>query len=304
MPLTPIEETLRFLDDAVSSGKIGYYGFFQLPRLAHRQGGRNAKARGYTPAGDAAAAIQPACPRYRAGDRSACQMRGWAFCHGRLLGGGWLTGKYRRDQMPTGATRLGESEARHGSYDQRNAQERTWDIIGAGGNREVQGLQHGASGARLIAARPAVTSVIPAPARRSNWRTTSVRPRSAFPTSEMSRLTEISAPHPFDYPYGVGGTNQRHRKLEGGRYQQQCVYRRRLVLQIRTPVASSNRCSCAGSMVTPIVSPPRAVPLPVSTIVSSRRRRRNEGGRTGGSDDVDGNVERPPPCRGDADTCS
>ncbi|MGO7179520.1 aldo/keto reductase, partial [Rhizobium ruizarguesonis] len=25
--LTPIEETLRFLDDAVSSGKIGYYGF-------------------------------------------------------------------------------------------------------------------------------------------------------------------------------------------------------------------------------------------------------------------------------------
>src|SRR3954447_22372319 len=25
--LTPIEETLRFLDDAVSAGKIGYYGF-------------------------------------------------------------------------------------------------------------------------------------------------------------------------------------------------------------------------------------------------------------------------------------
>ena len=26
------------------------------------------------------------------------------------LGGGWLTGKYKRDQTPTGATRLGEKE--------------------------------------------------------------------------------------------------------------------------------------------------------------------------------------------------
>jgi aryl-alcohol dehydrogenase (NADP+) len=25
--LTPLEETLRFLDDAVHAGKIGYYGF-------------------------------------------------------------------------------------------------------------------------------------------------------------------------------------------------------------------------------------------------------------------------------------
>ena len=25
--MTPLEETLRFLDDAVTAGKIGYYGF-------------------------------------------------------------------------------------------------------------------------------------------------------------------------------------------------------------------------------------------------------------------------------------
>ena len=28
------------------------------------------------------------------------------------LGGGWLTGKYQRDQRPTGATRLGEDPGR------------------------------------------------------------------------------------------------------------------------------------------------------------------------------------------------
>jgi hypothetical protein len=27
----------------------------------------------------------------------------------------------------------------------------------------------------------------------------------------------VSAPQPLDYPYGKGGINQRHRKIEGGR---------------------------------------------------------------------------------------
>jgi hypothetical protein len=34
---------------------------------------------------------------------------------------------------------------------------------------------------------------------------------------ETTRLNEISAPTPGQYPYGVNGTNQRHRKIEGGR---------------------------------------------------------------------------------------
>ncbi|MGO7135819.1 aldo/keto reductase, partial [Rhizobium leguminosarum] len=34
---------------------------------------------------------------------------------------------------------------------------------------------------------------------------------------EMARLNDVSAPQPLDYPYGKGGINQRHRKIEGGR---------------------------------------------------------------------------------------
>ena len=37
--VTPIEETLRFLDDAVSAGKIALLRLLQLPRLAGHQGG-------------------------------------------------------------------------------------------------------------------------------------------------------------------------------------------------------------------------------------------------------------------------
>jgi aryl-alcohol dehydrogenase-like predicted oxidoreductase len=39
----------------------------------------------------------------------------------------------------------------------------------------------------------------------------------ALSEAEMDRLNEISAPQPAEYPYGTGGTNQRHRKIEGGR---------------------------------------------------------------------------------------
>ena len=41
--LTPIEETLRFLDDAVRAGKIAYYGFsnylgWQVTKAVHLAG--------------------------------------------------------------------------------------------------------------------------------------------------------------------------------------------------------------------------------------------------------------------------
>ena len=36
--VTPLEETLRFLDDAVTAGKIALLRLLQLPRLAGHQG--------------------------------------------------------------------------------------------------------------------------------------------------------------------------------------------------------------------------------------------------------------------------
>ena len=130
--LTPIEETLRFLDDAVSSGKIGYYGFSNYVGWHIAKAAEIAKARGYT----RPVTLQP---QYSLLVRDielevvpACQDAGMGLLPWSPLGGGWLTGKYRRDHMPTGATRLGENPKRGmESYDQRNAQERTWDIIGA-----------------------------------------------------------------------------------------------------------------------------------------------------------------------------
>jgi aryl-alcohol dehydrogenase-like predicted oxidoreductase len=217
--LTPIEETLRFLDDAVRSGKIGYYGFSNYVGWHIAKASEIAKARGYT----RPATLQP---QYSLLVRdieleivAACQDAEMGLLPWSPLGGGWLTGKYKRDETPTGATRLGENPSRGmESYDQRNAQERTWAIIEMveqiAKSRDVSMAQVALA---WTAARPAVTSVILGARTRQQLADNLAAAKLTLTEGEMTRLTEISAPQPSSYPYGAGGTNQRNRKIEGGR---------------------------------------------------------------------------------------
>jgi aryl-alcohol dehydrogenase-like predicted oxidoreductase len=110
--VTPLEETLRFLDDAVRSGKIAYYGFsnflgWQLTKAVHV-----ARANGFTPpvtlqpqysllVREIESEIVPACLDADIG------LLPWS-----PLAGGWLTGKYQRDTEPKAVTRLGEDPER------------------------------------------------------------------------------------------------------------------------------------------------------------------------------------------------
>jgi aryl-alcohol dehydrogenase-like predicted oxidoreductase len=75
------------------------------------------------------------------------------------LGGGWLTGKYAKDERPTGATRLGEDPERGvEAYDKRAGAERTWAVVEA-----VQAVAEGRGASMAAVAlawvhdRPAVT---------------------------------------------------------------------------------------------------------------------------------------------------
>src|SRR3954451_10422303 len=58
------------------------------------------------------------------------------------LGGGGLTGKYTKQERPTGATRLGEDPGRGvEAYDRRSTRQRTWDVIDAVGEvAETRGV--------------------------------------------------------------------------------------------------------------------------------------------------------------------
>lgn len=217
--LTPLEETLRFLDDAVRAGKIAYYGFSNFLGWQLTKAVWQAKAEGWAPP----VTLQP---QYNLLVRDieheivpACLDAGIGLLPWSPLGGGWLSGKYKRDQMPTGATRLGENPKRGmEAYDARNAQAATWAVIGA---VEDIARARGATMAQValawVAAQPAVTSVILGARTRQQLAENLGAATLQLTADEIAALDAVSKPQMADYPYGAGGIRQRHRKLEGGR---------------------------------------------------------------------------------------
>ncbi|SEQ47115.1 Predicted oxidoreductase [Devosia sp. YR412] len=217
--LTPLEETLRFLDDAIRNGKIAYYGFSNFLGWQLTKAVWLARANGYQPP----VTLQP---QYNLLVRDieheivpAALDAGIGLLPWSPLGGGWLSGKYKRDQMPTGATRLGENPKRGmEAFEKRNAQAQTWDVIGA--VEDIARLHH-ASMAQValawVAAQPAVTSVILGARTTEQLADNLGAAKLVLSHDEIARLSAVSKPQMADYPYGDGGISQRNRKLEGGR---------------------------------------------------------------------------------------
>ncbi|MGH1549115.1 aldo/keto reductase [Leifsonia poae] len=217
--LTPIEETLRFLDDAISAGKISYYGFsnylgWQLTKAVHV-----ARAHGFAPP----VTLQPQYSLIVRGIEHevvpAALDAGIGLLPWSPLAGGWLSGKYQRDQAPTGATRLGENPTRGmEAWEARNADPRTWEIIDA---VDAVAKETGASASqvslRWLSDRPAVTSVILG-ARTTEQLEDNLGAADLVLTDEQRRrLDDASTPRTDIYPYGEQAVQQRHRKIEGGR---------------------------------------------------------------------------------------
>jgi aryl-alcohol dehydrogenase-like predicted oxidoreductase len=214
-PLTPIEETLGFFDDAVRAGKIRYAG------VSNFLGWQLQKAAMLTRLGGLAP-IVTLQPQYNLLARDiefelvdVCGNEGIGILPWSPLAGGWLTGKYQRDQMPTGATRLGE-DPRRGmeAYDTRNAQERTWRVIDAVRQvAEGRGVSMSQVALSWLADRPAVTSVILG-ARTVEQLDDNLGAAGLHLTEkETDLLTEASSPIVSDYPYGTPGVEQRSRVL-------------------------------------------------------------------------------------------
>jgi aryl-alcohol dehydrogenase-like predicted oxidoreductase len=212
-PLTPYEETLRFLDDAVRSGKVGYTG---LSNFAGWQ------LQGYVDVARRDGLPVPVTlqPQYNLLVREieweivpAAQANGLGLLPWSPLGGGWLTGKYRRDERLSGATRLGEDPDRGvEAYDRRSTRERTWQVVDA-----VQAVAEdlGVSMAQVALAwlrdRPGVTSVILG-ARTVAQLEDNLGAAAVTLSPEQARLLDVASdPEPADYPYGGPGVEQRSR---------------------------------------------------------------------------------------------
>jgi aryl-alcohol dehydrogenase-like predicted oxidoreductase len=212
-----MEETLRTLDGFVRAGKIRYYGLsnftgWQLTKAVHL-------ARALNIAGPVT--LQP---QYSLLVREieweivpAAMDAGLGLLPWSPLGGGWLSGKYRRDERPAGITRLGEDPNRGmEAYDRRGTR-RTWEVIDAvqkvARERDVSMAEVALA---WVTGRPAVTSTILG-ARTAEQLETNLRSADLRLTAEEIRtLDAASDPRATDYPYGELGVGQRDRRLPGG----------------------------------------------------------------------------------------
>ena len=203
-PQTPLTETLEALDTMVQSGRTRYVGWsnvtaWQMQRivdLCERDGLSSPIT------------LQP---QYNLLDRTIeldimpmCIASGLGLLPWSPLSGGWLTGKYRADQRPEGATRLGENPNRGvEAYDSRNV-DSTWSVLAVvediAEDRNVSVAQVALAWVRD---RPGVSSVLIGARTVEQLVDNLASTKVVLADAERGRLNEISAPGLPPYPYGM-----------------------------------------------------------------------------------------------------
>ena len=213
-PVTPLEETLRTLDGFVRAGKIRYYGFSNFTGWQLTKATLLARSLGLA----GPVSLQP---QYSLLVREieyeivpAALDAGLGLLPWSPLGGGWLTGKYRRDQRPTGATRLGEDPGRGMEAWDRRGTDRTWDVIDAAQRiADDRGVSMAEVALAWVTDRPGVTATILG-ARTLEQLDANLRAAGLHLTAEettaLDAASDLRAP---DYPYGPLGQDQRSRKI-------------------------------------------------------------------------------------------
>ena len=219
-PLTRLEETLRFLDDAVRAGKVNYVGLSNFTGWQLQKAVDTAEFRGLS----APVSVQP---QYNLLARAveweiapACQAAGLGLLAWSPLASGWLTGKYQRDKPPPAGTRVVEN-ADEGMriWNQRGQSEQTWQVLDVARKvAEERGVSIAQVAIAWLMARPAVSSVILG-ARSMDQLTDNIAAAELTLTPEETRLLDdASEPPAPDYPSGEPGQSQRSRRIRGGRF--------------------------------------------------------------------------------------
>jgi aryl-alcohol dehydrogenase-like predicted oxidoreductase len=216
-PITPIEETLAFLDDAVHAGKVNHIGLSNFTGWQLQLTVSTAQQMGVA----LPVTIQQ---QYSLLSREsewevipAALHNGVGVLPWSPLAGGFLAGKYRRGAAPGADTRAGSGNPLYQWVSAEYADaDRNWAVIDA-----VVGIAQeiGATPAQValswLADRPAVVAPITS-ARTVEHLTENLGASGLhLDATATSTLDQLSAPRPGGYPYGAFGSAQRSRNLEG-----------------------------------------------------------------------------------------
>ncbi|RFA08126.1 aldo/keto reductase [Subtercola boreus] len=215
-PLTPIEVTLRFLDDAVRAGRIHHIGLSNFTAWQMQLAISAAKALGL----NVPVTLQP---QYNLVSREiefetvpAALYNNVGLLPWSPLAGGFLSGKYQKDAKPAEGTRAGSGgpmmDHIHGDL---AAKQRNWATLDA--VRDIA-TSLGATPSQVayswVANRPAVIAPIVGARTLAQLEENLVAADLELGAEATTRLDDASAPTPNDYPYGPFGVKQRDRYVD------------------------------------------------------------------------------------------
>jgi aryl-alcohol dehydrogenase-like predicted oxidoreductase len=197
---TPVEETLRTLDDLVSAGKIRYVGFSNTPAWFTAQAHTTALLRGWTPV----TALQieySLLERTVEGELIPLALdSGMAVLPWGPLKNGFLSGRYTRTGgRPADAKRAAIIGAPTDSQ---------YEVIDALAKvAEEAGTNSAAAALAWLRTRPAVTSVLLGPRRIDHLEDSLAGLEVTLTPAQLTALDEVSAPrlnYPAELNRGVG----------------------------------------------------------------------------------------------------
>jgi aryl-alcohol dehydrogenase-like predicted oxidoreductase len=126
---TPLEETLSALTDLVRAGKVRYIGVSNFTAWQIMKSVCVSEANGF----ERFVCLQP---QYSLAERNveyeilpACEEEGLGVIPWSPLGGGFLSGKYRRGEEPPQGSRISEAVESMEEYWDRRATERNWRVL-------------------------------------------------------------------------------------------------------------------------------------------------------------------------------
>jgi aryl-alcohol dehydrogenase-like predicted oxidoreductase len=203
-PITPLEETMRALDDLVAAGKIRYIGVSNFKAWQLMKALSISDQHGWSRFIAAQYQYSLVCRDIEREFVELCVREGVGITPWGPLGGGFLTGKYHKEHRPMEAEdgRLAtQSEEAEEAWNRRNTP-RNWHILEA--VVEIAENHPGASNSQIALAwllhKPGVVSVVLGARTLDQLRDNMWAPDINLNPKEMQRLEEISAIDP-GYPY-------------------------------------------------------------------------------------------------------
>lgn len=202
-PEVPVDETLRALDDLVRSGKVRYIGVSGYPAWQLVESLWVSKEYGLN-------RVVSEQPPYNLLDRRIerelipmAQTYGLAILPWAPIAGGFLSGRYRRDEPVPEGSRF---DVFWRGWGAEHRQGRVFDIVEA---VEALAAEKGCTAAQLALAwvirQPGITSAITGPRTAAQMADNLAALEIEFSAEDLARLDEIAPPGEMTVPYYGGG---------------------------------------------------------------------------------------------------